>query len=110
MWNLFVGKGRFVKEIAPGDVSRVARALGALGDWKEIVVLLQSMTTEGGGLLPPLNRVRCVRTDGRAGPGALPALVAGAIFWFRAIPIYISGYDFFPPSHLVVKLRDVDTP
>eukprot|EP00903_Cladosiphon_okamuranus_P005631 g5598.t1 len=57
VWNLFVGKGRKVEEIAAGDVSQVAKALGALGDWKGIVGLLQSMSTEGGGLLPPLNRL-----------------------------------------------------
>lgn len=79
---MFVGKGRFVEEIAPGDVSRVAKALGTIGDWKGVVQVLQSKSTEGGGLLPPLNRLRCVewntlyRADGyRAGwVGAVPAL------------------------------------
>lgn len=78
MWNLFVGKGRKVEEIAPGDVSRAAKALGALGDWKGIVGLLQSMSTEGGGLLPLLNRLRY---GGRTVmPGARPTLETASRF------------------------------
>lgn len=59
MWKLFVGKGRLVEDIAPGEVSRVAKALGALGDWRGIVRLLESKKVEGGGRLPALNGFRC---------------------------------------------------
>jgi len=62
VWKLFVGKGRLVEGITPGDISLVAKALGALGDWRGIVRLLQSKSTVGGGLLPSaLNRLRCAR-------------------------------------------------
>ncbi len=55
MWKLFVGRGKIVEDITPADISLVAKALGALGDWKGIVRLLQSKSTVGGG---GLNRVR----------------------------------------------------
>lgn len=96
MWNLFVGKGRFVEEIVPGDVSRVAKALGALGDWTGIVGLLQSMSTEGGGLLPPLNRLRCVRAarKERRKVKVIPAGFTRRRRLLRLIPVFLQAIFF----------------
>ncbi|CAM9921957.1 unnamed protein product, partial [Ectocarpus sp. 13 AM-2016] len=57
VWELFVGKGRIVTDVAAAEVSRVARAMGALGDWKGIIGLLGTRSTAGGGPLPDLDRL-----------------------------------------------------
>ncbi|CAM9603054.1 unnamed protein product [Ectocarpus sp. 8 AP-2014] len=57
VWELFVGKGRVVTDVAAAEVSRVARAMGALGDWKGIIGLLGTKSTAGGGSLPDLDRL-----------------------------------------------------
>lgn len=66
VWDLYVGKGRVVKDIAAAEVSRVARAKGALGDWKGITGLLGTKSTAGGGSLPDLDRLRCGKVPYRA--------------------------------------------
>ncbi|CAN0528575.1 unnamed protein product, partial [Ectocarpus sp. 12 AP-2014] len=57
VWELFVGKGRVVTDVAAAEVGRVARAMGALGDWKGIIGLLGTRSTAGGGPLPDLDRL-----------------------------------------------------